>query len=182
MGSMDWRGILSFKYREDLNKVAWAKRDQKRICRFFEENGERGIRRGIELILQEIIPADDGEAHLEAFLATCHVAGFIMSRPTELTMLVYPAKGEVKRYALAQEDFFSNVHLDPDPLSVTNIQAGIHLHPTKTSDRVWIPGNLYASNIITAALFYKKNPLANLALYPGFEEFLAYECDPDKRW
>jgi len=89
-----------------------------------------------------------------------------------LSLIVYPSKGEIGRYDLnPREQFFSNAHMDPDPLVVKGIKMGFHVHSKITEAFIHI-GSGGVPNTVKGLILFKKNPFEKLDHYTGFNEFI----------
>jgi hypothetical protein len=164
--------IGSITYRPELNQVYLRSR---RIIRFFEQFDPTKIQEFIKLVLSGITPAKElDDIHLEAFLGFQERMNLFIEDPSKtLGILVYPRAGEIKEFQLNPEtEFLSNIHQNSDPLTIINLKYGLHVHPTRTNDYIWIPNNSHSiPNRITGGLVFKTNPFKNPNKYPGFSEF-----------
>ncbi len=171
---MKWGNLGSLKYREDLNAL-YEQKHGKRAIAFVVKYGDRAIRNGLKIIVEDITTKSEGDVHLEAFLAQSERIQRFIRKPPGFSIIVYPSKGEVEKYELTKKEFFTNIHKNPDPLIVQDIRQKIYLHPIVTDDVFWVPGKKWAPNIVEGAIFFKKNPFLNYENYPGFKEFVD-EC------
>lgn len=166
-------------YRPDLNQVYLG---SKKTIRFFEVFDPTTIQKFIQLILSGITPVKELEdIHLEAFLASQdRLRRFKEDFSRILGLVVYPKEGEIKQFRLNQEtEFFSDIHQNPDPLTIRGLKYGLHIHPKKTDDYVWVDyNNQSVPNRITGGLLFKRNPIKNPRKYAGFSKFI--ELNPFK--
>lgn len=169
----------SIKYRPDLNQIYLG---SKKVIRFFERFDPEKVVQFMQLILSGITPTKELEdVHLEAFLASHdRLRQFREDYSRILSLVVYPREGEVKQFRLnSKTKLFSDIHRNSDPLTVKQLDYGVHIHPKKTEDYVWIDyKNQSVPNRITGGLFFKQNPFRNIDIYEGFIDFA--KLDPFK--
>jgi len=167
--------IGSITYRPDLNQMSIPRSCSRKALRFFERFDPEKVKTFVGLVLLGIEPIRKPEdVHLEAFLAeSWRVETFREYSPRGLGLVVYPRQGEIKTFYLNPETkFFSDNHTNPDPLTITTLEYGLHIHRTRTEDYLWV-GHTDKSvpNRITGGLLFKTNPFEHPRRYPGFDKF-----------
>ncbi len=177
---MNFRNVGSIKYRVDLNNIECDRRSRKALEEFFAEHGTAAIMKGLNLLIKRLIPKTEGDVHLEGFFAEGNAFCRMKDIPTHLSMVIYPSKGQVKRYVLSDAVFFSNAHTNPDPLIITNIDESLYLHPECRDDffrlrpvgRVFT--DFYIPSLVHNGVFFKRNPFLCPKDYEGFQRFMDY--------
>lgn len=172
-------GVERIIYTPSLNKIAIH---HAKISTFYDNMHIDVVKKCLSVILEKIEAASDEELIIDSFLAHYSYLQIIDdSIQTHLGLLLYPKHGKVKHYFLnPKEDFFSNVHMQGDPLIVRDIQTGLHVHPRRTEDILEFR-RFAVSNRIEGALLFKRNPFEDLDYYEGFREFWE-ETDVSRRY
>ena len=169
---MKLTNIDSIKYFPVLNKVnTWNSRG--RI--FLDTDRLELFRKCLDTFFEEIIPSKKGDGiQLGYFYANYYaLRKFIETPIIGFTLLIFPSKGEIKKYILnPEEEFFTSIHNNPDPLIISDIKTKLYLHPKKDENFLYVADRKSVPNRIFGAILFKHNPLENKNLYSGFEEFL----------
>lgn len=169
---MNYENICSIKYLPTLNKVnTWNSRG--RI--FLDIDRLELFRKCLDTFFEEIIPSKKGEGiQLGYFYSSAyHLDKFIETPFTGFTLLIFPSKGEIKKYVLnKEEEFLTNIHNNPDPIIISDIKTKLYLHPKKDENFLYVANRKSIPNRIFGAILFKHNPIEKPKLYPGFEEFL----------
>ncbi len=167
--------IGKIQYLYQLNIMSYY---SPKIRIFFESISVEKIMKNLEVLIEDIVPEDDWEdVHIGTFFTSF---GDRCIMPYEdcredLTLIVYPKKGEIKEYRLNKKsDFLSNNHQNPDPIVIRSILEAVCLHPTITKEKIWLPGwnGFGAPNKIGGTFLYKTNPFEPITKYLGFQELM----------
>lgn len=125
--------VNRIRYVPELNKIYKSQRREG----LFSDYGQALIEKTIACCVKNVECAE-GSANLCGFLADNHGLNQIFEfHPPEIVVCVYPEQGVVRYLLNEDEEFFSNVHQNPDPIVIRQIVRGIHLHPIRTDDYLW---------------------------------------------
>lgn len=130
------------------------------------------LRRTIENIVEEIESRE--EVILGASIAHGTRVNFFSEHVGHLNLLVYPEYGEVNYKLNSKTTFFSNAHMNPNPIIVKDMLKMVPFN-SKRDGKIWFPGGHDGNELqngIDSLILFKQNPVSNPSLHEGFKEFL----------
>lgn len=168
--------VSSFKYEPSLTRTYTNNR---RALAYLDVIPSERLQKHFESLVKRVQAEDESsDIHLQAFLSVfMPLEFFIENPPCDLTLVVFPKYGQISQYVLREdEEFYSNIHQNPDPLIIKGIKRALYIKPSVRREDIWFPGkDDYIPNTIRGMVLMKRNPLKPQTNYPGFEEYLGFE-------
>jgi len=171
---MNFDNISSIQYLFELNN--WPKNFTDKDIAFLNKNRPELFRKCLDTFLAKIVTTDGSDVNLRYFY-TRALGEYMEDASYGLTLLIFPASGEIKKYCLNPKgNFFTNLHKNPDPILIKMIKMGLFIHPEQKDDSFYYHRQRKTvPNRINEVLLFKRNPVENKRLYEGFEDFLNHK-------
>lgn len=163
------KGVIRISYKPGLNNLDGhlSQRNQD----FYRNLPLERITSPIRSILRGV----ETEEGKEVILSTCiwdnnRSYYYYEDVPPNASLVIFPEYGEIKKFLLNPNTFFfSNAHMNVDPLIVYRIRKGWHFDEDRTEDNMWDGTWEGCTNRIGGIMAFKKSPIENPGYYKFFE-------------
>jgi hypothetical protein len=168
---MDFGNIGSIQYVWELNKWDSNKINNKGKA-FLNKNRPELFKKCLNTFLERI-DSKEGDIHLRYFYAYFSHLEDVPS----FSLLIFPSSGEIDYILNKEGNFFTNIHKNPDPIIINDIQTGLYISNDRTDSHLYYGYNnkFMVPNRIYGVVLFRKNPVENKSQYENFEEFLNYK-------